>query len=181
MNNPHIFAFQFELTSRCNEKCRHLLKHARKNDFSISILSSLTPLNDIINFDIQYMTLLYVNAEPEPLNPDEHICGAGIDFMCVSSLGEFYPCSGFQGWPLGNDHNQGVKEVWQDSEALKKLRAVKWRDFPKCMKCKAKPYCSMCMVRNLNETGSIFEVSQHFCGVAFINKRLVEEYKKSVK
>ncbi|MBQ3401931.1 MAG: radical SAM protein [Synergistaceae bacterium] len=337
-NDPHLFAFQFELTSRCNEQCRHcylpgarnfhdletdlvisildqlrdmgtlkvtfsggecllhpdfipILRHARENDLSISILSNITLLTDkmisaikdanidflqasvysmnpeehdyitrlpgshaktiaglerliaadvpvmiscptmrktyssykavldwayshgikgytdyimmartdgttdnlenrltiseteellrdIIGYDIQYRTILDAGIAPSPLNPDEHVCGAGIDMMCVAANGEFYPCSGFQGWPLGNAHSQGVADVWENSEALRELRAVKWRDFPKCMECGAKPYCSMCMVRNLNETGSIFEVSKHFCDVAFINKRLVEEYRK---
>ena len=98
--------------------------------------------------------------------------------MCVAADGEFYPCSGFQGYPLGNAHSLSVADVWNNSEAIKKLRAVAWKDFPKCLKCEAKSYCAMCMVRNLNETGSIFEVSKHFCDVAFINKRLVEEYMK---
>ena len=96
--------------------------------------------------------------------------------MCIAANGEFYPCSGFQGYPLGNAHEHSVSDVWNNSEALKKLRAVKWSDFPKCMKCEAKPYCSMCMVRNMNETGSIFTVSGHFCDVAFINKKIAEEY-----
>ncbi|MBQ7544769.1 MAG: radical SAM protein [Synergistaceae bacterium] len=340
-NDPHLFAFQFELTSRCNERCRHcylpgtrnfhdmetdlvlsildqlaemgtlkvtfsggecllhedfipILRRARENDFSISVLSNLTLLTDeiisalkeanidllqasvysmnpgehdyitqlpgshaktiaslerliaadvpvqiscptmrrtyasykdvldwayshgikgytdyimmaridgttdnldnrltldetelllkdIISYDVQYRTILDADIEPSPLNPDEHICGAGLDSMCVAANGEFYPCSGFQGWPLGNAHAQTVADVWNNSEALKKLRAVKWRDFPKCMACEAKPFCAMCMVRNLNETGSIFEVSKHFCDVAFLNKRLVEEYRKAGK
>jgi len=33
------------------------------------------------------------------------------------------------------------------------------------------------MVRNFNETGDIFAVSPHFCDVAFLNKRLAEEYR----
>ena len=137
-------------------------------------------LKDIINFDIEYRAILDNNGTPEPLNPDEHICGAGLDSMCVAADGEFYPCSGFQGYPLGNAHDKTVAYVWNNSEPLKKLRDVKWKDFPKCMKCEAKPYCSMCMVRNMNETGSIFEVSQHFCDVAFLNKKLVEEYKNKI-
>ena len=335
-SSPQIFAFQFELTSRCNERCRHcylpgtrnfhdmetglvmsildqlkemgtlkvtfsggecllhkdfipILRHARENDFSISVLSNLTMLNDeiisalkdanidflqasvysmkpeehdyitqlpgshaktiaglerliaeevpvmiscptmrktytsykavlewayshgikgytdyimmartdgttdnldnrltldeteallrdIIGYDIQYRAILDADIAPSPLNPDEHVCGAGVDFMCVSAGGEFYPCSGFQSWPLGNAHDLSVADVWYNSEAMKKLRGIKWKDFPKCIECEAKPYCAMCMVRNLNETGSIFEVSKHFCDVAFINKRLVEEY-----
>ena len=135
-------------------------------------------LRDIISYDIEYRAVLDINPEPVPLNLDEHICGAGVDSMCVAANGEFYPCSGFQGYPLGNAHSYSVADVWNNSEALKKLRAVSWRDFPKCMRCEAKPYCSMCMVRNMNETGSIFEVSKHFCDVAFLNKKkLVEEYR----
>lgn len=136
-------------------------------------------LKDIIHYDIQYRTILNANLTPKPLDPEEHVCGAGVDTMCVAANGEFYPCPGFQGWPLGNAHDLTVAEVWNDSEALKKLRAVKWKDFPQCLTCEAKPYCAMCMVRNLNETGSIFEVSKHFCDVAFINKRLVEDYRKA--
>ena len=340
-NEPHLFSFQFELTSRCNERCRHcylpgtrdfhdletelvisildqlaemgtlkvtfsggecllhkdfipILKHAREKDFSISILSNLTLRNDkiisaikeanidllqasvysmkpeehdyitqvkgshartiqslesliaanipvqiscptmrktyasykkvlewayshgikgytdyimmaridkstdnlanrltldetkslledIINYDIEYRTILDADTEPSLLNPEENVCGAGVDSLCIAANGEFYPCSGFQGYPLGNAHSLSVSEVWNNSEALKKLRAVKWRDFPQCMKCEAKPYCAMCMVRNLNETGSIFTVSKHFCDVAFINKSLVEEYKGAHK
>lgn len=338
-DNPQIFSFQFELTSRCNERCRHcylpgsrdfhdmetdlvmsildqlkemgtlkvtfsggecllhpdfipILRHARENDFSISVLSNLTLLTDeiisalkdanidllqasvysmnpdehdyitqvpgshaktihslerliaanvpvqiscptmrktyesyksvlewayshgikgytdyimmartdkstdnlanrltldetesllrdIIGYDVEYRTILDANPEPEPLNPDEHICGAGVDSMCVAADGEFYPCSGFQGYPLGNAHELTVSDVWNNSEALRKLRAVTWKDFPQCMKCESKPYCAMCMVRNLNETESIFTVSKHFCDVAFINKRLVEDYRKT--
>ncbi len=338
--NPQIFSFQFELTSRCNERCRHcylpgsrnfhdletdlvfdildqlaemgtlhvtfsggecllhkdfikILQHAREKDFSISVLSNLTLLNDeiisalkeanidllqasvysmdsgehdyitqlegshaktikslekliaadvpvqiscptmrktyksyqkvldwaykhgikgytdyimmartdnstdnlenrltldetesllknIINFDIEYRAILDSSEKPAPLNPEEHICGAGLDSMCVAADGEFYPCSGFQGYPLGNAHEKTVADVWNNSEPLKKLRNVKWKDFPKCMACEAKSYCAMCMVRNMNETSSIFEVSQHFCGVAFLNKKLVEEYKNKI-
>ena len=334
--DPHIFSFQFELTSRCNERCRHcylpgtrnfcdmetplavsildqladmgtlgvtfsggecflhpdfitILKHAREKDFSISVLSNVTLLNDeilralkeaninllqvsvysmnpeehdyitrlegshaktmrnierliaadvpvqiscptmrstyksyrdvlnwayshgikgytdyimmartdnttdnlsnrltideteellrdIVNYDIEYRSILDTNPEAQPLDTDEHICGAGIDSMCVAANGEFYPCSGFQGYPLGNAHDLSVPEVWHSSEAMKKLREVKWRDFPECIRCAAKPYCAMCMVRNLNETGSIFKVSKHFCDAAFLNKKIAENY-----
>ena len=133
-------------------------------------------LRDIIGYDIEYRAILDNAAESEPLDPIEAVCGAGVDSMCVAADGEFYPCSGFQGYPLGNAHDMTVADVWNNSEPLKRLRAVTWKNFPQCMKCEAKPYCAMCMVRNLNETGSIFTVSKHFCDVAFINKRLVEEY-----
>ncbi len=135
-------------------------------------------LRDIVNVDREYRAILDANI-PFELTPDSPVCGAGTDSMCVAASGEFYPCSGFQGYPLGNAHNQTIRDVLENSEALKKLRPVRQRDFEKCMTCEAKPFCSMCMVRNLNETGDIFTVSQHFCDVAFLNKRIVENYRKN--
>ena len=138
-------------------------------------------LTDIVNYDIEYRTRLASGAATRPTDPGENICGAGIDSMCIAVNGDFYPCSGFQSYSLGNAYKHSVAEVWNNSEALKKLRNVRWRDFPKCLKCEAKPYCSMCMVRNLNETGSIFNVNRHFCDAAFLNMRVAGEQFLSVK
>ena len=47
------------------------------------------------------------------------------------------------------------------------------------MECEAQDYCAMCLVRNFNESGGdMFKINQHFCDVAFLNKRIVEEYKQ---
>ncbi len=95
--------------------------------------------------------------------------------MCIAVNGDFFPCSGFQSYPLGNAYEHSVAEVWNNSEALKKLRNIRWKNFPECLKCEAKPYCSVCMVRNFNETGSIFTVNKHFCDSAFLNMRIARE------
>jgi len=37
----------------------------------------------------------------------------------------------------------------------------------------------MCMVRNYNENnGDMFKITKHFCDVAFLNKKMVEDYLK---
>lgn len=39
--------------------------------------------------------------------------------------------------------------------------------------------CARCLVRNYNESGGdMFAVNHHFCEVAFLNKKIVEEYKE---
>jgi radical SAM protein with 4Fe4S-binding SPASM domain len=100
--------------------------------------------------------------------------------MCIASNGNFYACAGFQGYPLGNAYQQSVSDVWRNSDAIKHLRDIKWKDFPKCLKCEAKPFCSMCIVRNFNESGDIYKINQHFCDVAFLNKQLAEEHKAKI-
>lgn len=105
----------------------------------------------------------------------QNICGAGIDSMCLNANGEYYPCPGFAGLPLGNCYKQSLKEVWLDSPAIRKLRAVRGADFPKCATCKDRDYCAICMCRNFNETGDMFRVAEHFCKVAEINHKVVDE------
>jgi hypothetical protein len=55
-------------------------------------------------------------------------------------------------------------------------------DFPKCSQCDDKYYCTMCMVRNANENplGDPLVVSDYFCKVANINKKMMREWKNAV-
>ena len=66
------------------------------------------------------------------------------------------------------------------TQKIKELRKLTNSDFPKCMKCEARDYCAMCLVRNYNENGGdMMKINEHFCKVAFLNKRIVEEYFKT--
>ena len=108
------------------------------------------------------------------------ICGAGIDSMCIGAEGNYYPCPAFGGYVLGNCFKENLKEVWLRSPAILKLRNVRGKDFPKCVTCKDRDYCSICMCRNFNETQNIFTPAEHFCKVASINHELVDELHKQI-
>ena len=110
----------------------------------------------------------------------QKICGAGIDSMCLNANGEYYPCPGFAGLPLGNCYEQSLKDVWYNSPAIQKIRAVRGSNFPKCADCKDRDYCSICMCRNFNETGDMFKVAEHFCKVAEINHEIVDEKQREM-
>ena len=103
------------------------------------------------------------------------VCGAVIDSMCIDAEGNYYPCPAFGSYILGNCYRQSLSEVWLKSPETLKLRNVRGRDFPKCVKCKDRNYCSVCMCRNINETGDIFTPAEHFCKVAEINHKLVDQ------
>ena len=158
--------------------------HSTDNlDNRLSLEETGALLRDITDIDVEYKAILDAGENSKDTMTDEEwasqpVCGAGRDSMCVAANGEFYPCSGFQGYPLGNAHHQTVRNVWENSEAIKRLRSIRRADFPQCMACEARSFCAMCMVRNFNETGDIFSVSRHFCDVAFLNKRIVEEYRQ---
>ena len=45
------------------------------------------------------------------------------------------------------------------------------------MTCEARDFCARCLVRNYNESnGDMLKINRHFCDVAFLTKRLAEEY-----
>ena len=124
------------------------------------------PVSDRIKFDLE-------NYLKEP------VCGVGYDNCCIAANGDVYPCSGWGGYILGNVYKQSLREIWLDSKKAKELRSITKASFPQCVKCEARNYCSACLVRNYNESGGdMFKTNQHFCDVAFLTKRLVEEYKQ---
>lgn len=107
------------------------------------------------------------------------VCGVGYDNCCITANGDVYPCAGWQDYVLGNIYKQSLQEIWENSERIKALRKVTNESFPQCFECDARDYCARCLVRNYNESGGdMFAINEHFCQVAHLNKRLVEEYRE---
>ncbi len=133
-------------------------------------------IEDIINTDIDYCE--YIEEHPKEYDIEKEkerpLCGVGVDSICLAADGTYYPCSGWQGMPVGTV-KQRLKDVWENSPQLKMLRSIKKKSFPKCLKCEDKDFCAMCLVRNFNESGGdMMKINDHFCKVAKINKELVE-------
>lgn len=106
------------------------------------------------------------------------VCGVGYDNCCITANGDVYPCAGWQNFVLGNVYKQSLKEIWENSPRIKELRKITQASFPQCLECDARDYCAMCLVRNYNESGGdMFAINHHFCDVARLNKKLVEEYR----
>lgn len=150
----------------------------------ISLKETEELLNNILRFDDDYID---VTLKQEPISNSiefdferfskQPICGVGQDNCCITENGDVYPCAGWQNMVLGNVYKNTLQEIWDNSETIKQLRNVTQASFPKCLKCEARNYCAMCLVRNFNESdGDMFKINQHFCDVAFLNKKMVEEY-----
>ena len=137
-------------------------------------------LEDIILRDVPMMKEYFnPDVKDELQTPEERaeqrMCGAGTDKMCLNADGNYYACSGFQDFPLGNCFKQSLRDVWENSPQIKYLRGLRGKDIPKCIHCKNRNYCSMCLVRNFNETGDMLKVAEHFCKVAALNHQIVDE------
>ena len=121
------------------------------------------PISEVVKFDLER----YLN---------QPVCGVGYDNCCIASNGDVYPCAGWQDMVLGNVYKQSLQEIWEKSEQIQELRNITHASFPTCTNCEARDYCAMCLVRNYNESGGdMFAINHHFCDVAFLNKKIVEE------
>ncbi|MBQ9336594.1 MAG: radical SAM protein [Lentisphaeria bacterium] len=141
-------------------------------------------LKDIIFKSVPMNSEYFDPSKKDEMLSDEEwmankVCGAVIDSMCIDAEGNYYPCPAFGSYILGSCYKQSLSEVWLKSPATLKLRNVRGRDFPKCVKCKDRNYCSVCMCRNINETGDIFTPAEHFCKVAEINHKLVDQQQEA--
>ncbi len=153
------------------------------NRLSISETEEL--IRDIVKYNDDYRKAITELASFSSMmygNYDNFVnlplCGAGINDCCIAENGDVYPCAGWQDMVIGNVFEDSLMNIWNNSEKIKSIRSVTQGHFPKCLECEAKDYCSRCLVRNYNESGGdMFKLNQHFCDVAFLNKRIVEEYR----
>lgn len=150
----------------------------------ISIQETEYLLRDIMEFNSHYKDEI-LNQKPvsESIEFDferfskQPVCGVGQNDCCITENGDIYPCAGWQAYVLGNIYEKPLKDIWENSEKIKILRKVTQASFPQCLKCEARDFCAMCLVRNFNENdGDMFKINEHFCKVAFLNKKIVEEY-----
>lgn len=146
----------------------------------ISLDETRQVIQDIMDWDRQYDDMMK-EVEPFSALPEEELakmplCGAGLNDICVTVNGDLYPCAGWQTMVVGNIYRQSLKDIWENSPQLAKVRAVTRGDFPRCMKCPDADFCNMCLVRNYNESGGdMFCINEHFCKVAHLNRVMVEE------
>lgn len=139
-------------------------------------------IRDIMQYDLDYPRWIkekrpYIEKIDKDRYAKQALCGVGLNNICITEDGNLYPCPGWQSMVVGNIKEKSLKEIWEKSPKLKMLRQITHSDFPQCIECEARKFCTMCLERNCNENdGNIFKVSEHFCNVAFIHKKLYEDF-----
>jgi radical SAM protein with 4Fe4S-binding SPASM domain len=139
-------------------------------------------ITDIANNDIVYQQLVlspeFENVYIGQKDISENIvCGVCTSLLCMVANGNVYPCPGWQDYIVGNIKETSLREIWENSPKVKYLRSLRRKDFPICLNCEDRGFCSLCMVRNYNENNDIFKINEHFCKVAAINRKIVLDWK----
>lgn len=144
---------------------------------------SIDEVKDIIYEKIvkdgKYLEKIEVEAEEKKnILPSDFVCSVCNSSICITENGDVYPCAGWQSYIVGNVKENSLDEIWANSEKVQFLRALRKSDFPKCIQCGHKDFCTMCMVRNANEspTGDPLAVNEYFCEIAnFIRAQVIEK------
>jgi radical SAM protein with 4Fe4S-binding SPASM domain len=141
-------------------------------------------INDIVENDIVYQQRLLSSEFDETYAGnkdigDDLICGVCTSTLCMVADGGVYPCAGWQDYIVGNVKDTSLKDLWENAPKVKYLRGLRRKDFPECLNCADRGFCSLCMVRNANEdpNGNFFNINRHFCEVAAINRKIVIDWR----
>lgn len=175
-----------EWASRQGIGCNMDFLMMARTDFSTANLKEsldMRETEDVVREMLAYENDIYdfgksLRQSPIDLSSfqNKRVCDVGNSGLCIAANGDCYPCSGFQGYVVGNVRKQSLAEIWNHSETLKKLRGMTWADFPECLKCEAFQFCSMCLVRNFNANhGDLLKPTSHQCEISRINMRAVRE------
>lgn len=141
---------------------------------------SIDEIKDLINYkvenNIKYLKQIEAEAKKKKdSTPDDFVCSVCYSSICITENGSVYPCAGWQDYVVSNVKEAPLRDIWDNSEKVQYLRNLRKKDFPKCIQCSDKDFCTMCMVRNANEspTGDPLAVNEYFCAIARLNKKIV--------
>lgn len=156
-------------------------------DHSIDNLNCRLSMEDIRNITTDKIknskeysqSLEKSNSDKKWLDNNDYICSVCHSSICISEEGIVYPCAGWQGFIIENINNKKLKDIWNNSPKISYLRDLRRKDFPKCLSCSERDFCTMCMVRNANEspTGDYLKVNSYYCEIARITKELFYKMK----
>jgi len=148
---------------------------------------SIEEVKEVIDLKVKndpnYLKKIETDAEKnKSIKSDDFVCSVCHSSICIADNGNIYPCAGWQDYVVGNIKETSLDDIWGNSEKVQYLRNLRKSDFPKCIQCPDKEFCTMCMVRNANENplGDPLMVNKYFCEVAKLNKEMVYCKKKNL-
>lgn len=148
---------------------------------------SINEIKDVITAkianDAKYLEQMEMEAEKKKhITSNDLVCSVCHSSICIADNGNVYPCAGWQDYIVGNVKETSLKDIWDNSEKVMYLRGLRNQDFPNCIQCTDKEFCTMCMVRNANENplGNPLAVNEYFCNIAKLNRKITLDWKEKL-
>jgi radical SAM protein with 4Fe4S-binding SPASM domain len=102
---------------------------------------------------------------------DDIPCSAGHNSCYISPYGDVLPCVQMP-IPAGNLRQRSFEEVWFDSNAMNRVRAVRESQLPVCSGCSIQKYCERCPGLAHMEGGNLLGAYERACEMAELNARM---------
>ncbi|MEL7569934.1 MAG: SPASM domain-containing protein, partial [Eubacteriaceae bacterium] len=174
-HNIHV-GDDYVIIARYNHTTQNL-----NNRLSINEIKEV--INNIVVNDTSYFERMEMEIEQKKsIASSDFVCSVCHSSICITENGNVYPCAGWQDYNIGNVKETSLKDIWNSSEKIQYLRGLQRKDFPKCIQCPDKEFCTMCMVRNANEDplGDPLVVNEYFCNIAKLNRKMMLEWKEKL-
>lgn len=94
----------------------------------------------------------------------EKICGAGSRALSINPYGDVFPCNALL-LKCGNIREQTLKEIWEKSLTLNKIRTFEFEQIKGCENCPDMNYCNFCPGAALTETGDPLKRYDEACNL----------------
>ncbi len=131
-----------------------------QTDYSLKNLENTLPKKDVKKV---YSTLLkndkelrngihdsFTKNNNEPLNTEQHICGAGNNTLFISATGKVSPCATWQSFELGDLKHNSLSDIYYNNSAIKKLRNIKYKNYPEVVNSTYRSFIKVCPAHNAN-------------------------------
>jgi len=105
------------------------------------------------------------------------VCNAGKYAININPYGDVTPCNALQ-IKCGDVKKQSIKEIWEHSEELEKVRNFKMCDIKGCVGCKKIEDCTFCLGSAMTETGDPLQSYDDVCRLAEARKDLSNQGKR---
>lgn len=181
-DNRNRLSELIELVKSIGAKLELTLSITPKND------GSLEPTQFRLDGEDEYVEALRIinkymikeehvdNETREKIEPDDNrrLCWAGVHGISINPYGKVFACNALL-IECGDVRKQSIKEIWKNSEELKRIRQYRLNDLSECKNCSEKKYCAFCMGNALNETGSPVKKYLEACNITKAQMRLRKE------
>jgi radical SAM protein with 4Fe4S-binding SPASM domain len=154
---------------------------------NLSCRLSIKEIKEVIDSkvanDANYLEQMELEAKKKKnIASNDFVCSVCHSSICIADNGNVYPCAGWQDYIVGNVIETSLNDIWDNSEKVQYLRGLRKQNFPKCIQCPDKEFCTMCMVRNANENplGDPLAVNEYFCNIAKLNRKIMLEWKEKL-
>lgn len=128
-----------------------------------------------IKHDPAYLKQMKENIALPAKSADSHLCNAGMNTLQIDTDLNIHPCPGWN-INIGNLREVSIKEAWEKSPVLDRIRKTVLGDFQKCSVCEKRNICHICMAEAYNEKGGKFEMPEYECQFAEILHETIKDY-----